>query len=107
MHPAKAMAIKSEINKLQQAKFIFPIKYTSWVSNLIPVTKKQGTIYVCMGFHDLNHACPKYNFSTPFIDQIVDSCANDEALSLRDGFFGYNQICIHPQDQYKTTFTTP
>ena len=40
MHPAKAMAIKSEINKLQQAKFIFLIEYTSWVSNLIPVTKK-------------------------------------------------------------------
>ena len=40
MHLAKAMAIKSEINKLQQAKFIFPIEYTSWVSNLIPITKK-------------------------------------------------------------------
>jgi hypothetical protein len=24
-----------------------------------------------------------------------------------DGFFGYNQIQIHPVDQYKTTFTTP
>jgi hypothetical protein len=24
-----------------------------------------------------------------------------------DGFSGYNQIQIHPVDQYKTAFTTP
>lgn len=24
-----------------------------------------------------------------------------------DGFLGYNQLFINPQDQYKTTFTTP
>jgi hypothetical protein len=24
-----------------------------------------------------------------------------------DGFFNYNQIQIHPADQYKTAFTTP
>jgi hypothetical protein len=44
---------------------------------------------------------------TPFIDQIIDDCAGHEALSFMDGFSGYNQIQIHPTDQYKTTFTTP
>ena len=24
-----------------------------------------------------------------------------------DGFFGYNQIVVHPKDKEKTTFTTP
>jgi hypothetical protein len=43
----------------------------------------------------------------PFIDQIIDDCAGHEALSFMDGFSGYNQIQIHPADQYKTTFTTP
>jgi hypothetical protein len=60
-----------------------------------------------MNFHDLNHACPKDNFPMPFIDQIIDDCAGHEALSFMDGFSGYNQIQIHPADQYKTTFTTP
>jgi hypothetical protein len=60
-----------------------------------------------MDFHDLNHACPKDNFPTPFIDQIIDDCAGHEALSFMDGFSGYNQIQIHPADQYKTAFTTP
>ena len=60
-----------------------------------------------MNFCNLNHACPKDNFPMPFIDQIIDNCVGHEALSFMDGFSGYNQILIHPADQYKTTFTTP
>jgi hypothetical protein len=79
----------------------------SWVSNPVPVDKKHGTIHFCTDFCDLNHAYPKDNFPTPFIDQIIDDFAGHEALSFMDGFSGYNQIQIHLVDQYKTTFTTP
>jgi hypothetical protein len=34
-------------------------------------------------------------------------CAGHEALSFMDGFSSYNQIQIHPADQYKTAFITP
>jgi hypothetical protein len=107
LHPSKVVAIKVEIDKLRAAGFIYPIAYTSWVSNPVPINKKQGTIHVCTEFCDLNHACPKDNFPTPFIDQIIDDYADHEALSFMDNFSGYNQIQIHPVDQYKTTFTTP
>jgi hypothetical protein len=40
LHPAKASAIKAEIDKLCTAGFIYPIAYTSWVSNPVPVDKK-------------------------------------------------------------------
>jgi hypothetical protein len=43
----------------------------------------------------------------PFIDQIIDDYIGHEALSFMDRFSGYNQIQIHPVNQYKTTFTTP
>jgi hypothetical protein len=107
LHPSKYVAIKAKIDKLRTAGFIYPIAYTSWVSNPILVNKKQGTICVCTDFHDLNHAYPKDNFPTPFIDQIIDDYAGHEALSFMDGFSRYNQIQIHPTDQYKTAFTTP
>jgi hypothetical protein len=47
LHPSKAAAIKAEIDKLRAVGFIYPIAYTSWVSNPVPVNKKQGTIHVC------------------------------------------------------------
>jgi hypothetical protein len=68
VNPRKATAIKTEVEKLLKAGFIYPIQLTQWVSNPVPVDKKQGTICVCTDFHDLNKACPKDNYPTPFID---------------------------------------
>jgi hypothetical protein len=107
LHPSKVVAIKAKIDILRTVGFIYPIAYTSWVSNPVPVDKKQGSIRVCTDFHNLNNACPKDKFPMPFIDQIIDDCADHEALSFMDGFSGYNQIQIHPADQYKTAFITP
>jgi hypothetical protein len=107
INPRKAVAIKVEVEKLLKAGFIYPIHLTQWVSNLVPVNKKQGMIHVCTDFRDLNKVCPKDNFPTPFIDQIVDECTGCEAFSFMDGFSGYNQIQIKPEDQHKTTFICP
>jgi hypothetical protein len=83
------------------------VALTDWVSNLVLIDKKQGTIRVCVDYRDINKACPKDNFPTPFIDQIIDDCVGSEIFSLMDGFSGYNQINIVPMDQHKTTFICP
>ena len=75
MNPKKAAAIKAEVEKLLHAGSIYRVPLTDWVSNIVPVMKKQGTIRVCVNYRDVNQACPKYNYPTPFIDQIIDECA--------------------------------
>ena len=107
MHPRKAAAIKAEVEKLLKASFIYPIPLTDWVSNILPVNKKQGTIRVCVDYRDINRACPKDNFPTPFIDQLIDECAGSEIYLFMDGFSGYSQINIAPTDQHKTAFICP
>jgi hypothetical protein len=107
VNPRKAAAIKAEVEKLLKAGFIYPIHFTEWVSNPVPVDKKQGMIHVCTDFRDLNKACPKDNYPTPFIDQIIDECAGCESFSFMDGFSGYNQIQIKPEDQHKMAFICP
>jgi hypothetical protein len=107
VHPRKAAAIKLEVEKLLKAGFIYPVALTDWVSNLVLIDKKQGTIRVCVDYRDINKACPKDNFPTPFVDQIVDDCARRKIFSLMDGFSGYNQINIVPEDQHKTAFICP
>jgi hypothetical protein len=95
------------VEKLLNASFIYLAPLTKWVSNPVPIDKKQGTIHVCMDFHELNKACPKDNFSTTFINQILDDCAGSEVFSFMDGFLGYNHIQIKPEDQHKRTFICP
>ena len=107
MNPKKAPAIKAEVEKLLKVGFIYPVPLTEWVSNPVPVTKKEGAIRVCTDFRDLNLACPKDNYPIPFIDQIIDDCAGSEIFSFMDGFSGYNQIQIKPEDQHKTAFICP
>lgn len=107
LHPRKAAAIKGEVEKLLKDGFIYPIPLTEWVSNIVPVDKKQGTIHVCVDFHDINRAFPKDNYPTPFINQIIDNCAGSDIFSLTDGFSGYNQIKILSTDKHKTAFICP
>lgn len=44
--------VKEEIERLLKAGFFKPIRYAEWVSNLVPVIKKNG--YVCVDFRNLN-----------------------------------------------------
>ena len=47
VNPRKATTVKAEVENLLKAGFIYPIDLTKWVSNPIPVDKKQGTIHIC------------------------------------------------------------
>jgi hypothetical protein len=61
--------------------------------------------YTCfMDFRYLNKACLKDNFPTPFIDHIFDECERSKIISFMDGFSGYNQIQIWPEDEHNMVF---
>jgi hypothetical protein len=56
--PELEQQIEGEVNKLLTAGFIREVKYPRWISNIVPVKKKNGQIRVCVDFRDLNAACP-------------------------------------------------
>jgi hypothetical protein len=41
------------------------------------------------------------------MDHILQKVVGYSIISLLDGFYGYNQVLVHLDDQKKTTFTTP
>ncbi|GJR02124.1 reverse transcriptase domain-containing protein [Tanacetum coccineum] len=62
---------------------------------------------VCIDYRKLNEATRKDHFPLPFMDQMLERLARNEFYCFLDGFSGYFQIPIDPQDQEKTTFTCP
>ena len=59
---------------------------------------------ICIDCRKLNKATRKDHFPLPFLDHMLDRLARHEYYYFLDGYFGYNQIAIAPEDQEKTTF---
>ena len=99
MHPKLKPTVKKELNKLLNAKIIFLVRHTQWVSNLVPVQKKSGEIRLCVNFQNLNRVSDKDKYPVPPMEQILQQVFGSKRLSLLDGFSRYNQVLMSPPDQ--------
>jgi hypothetical protein len=84
--------VKKEIERLIEENFIRPCGYAEWISNIVPVYKKNGKMRVCIDFRDLNRATPMDGYPMPVADLLVDAAAGHKVISFMDGNTGYNQI---------------
>ncbi|XP_057948183.1 uncharacterized protein LOC131143831, partial [Malania oleifera] len=114
-----------EVLKLLAADIIYPISDSKWVSPTQVVPKKSGLTVIenangelipsrkvtgwrmCIDYRKSNSASRKDHFSLPFLDQILEKVASNSFYCFLDGFSGYYQIAVAPEDQEKTTFTCP
>ena len=67
----------------------------------------QNSWRVCIDYRRLNQVTKKDHFPLSFIDQMIERLAGKSHYCFLDGFSGYMQITIAPEDQEKTTFTCP
>ncbi|GJT39140.1 reverse transcriptase domain-containing protein [Tanacetum coccineum] len=125
LNPKVQDVVKNEIVKLLDSGLIYPISDSSWVSPIHVVPKKGGMTVVlndnnelipsrtvtgwrvCIDYRKLNDATRKDHFPLPFIDQMLERLCGNEYYCFLDGFSGFFQIPIAPEDQEKTTFTCP
>jgi hypothetical protein len=117
--------VKKEELELLKVGVIYPISDSEWVSPVQVVLKKGGMTVIhneknelitqraitgwlmCIDYQKLNKATRKDHFPLPFIDEMVERLANHYFFCYLDGYSGYHQILIHPDDQSKATFTCP
>jgi hypothetical protein len=97
--------VQEEVDRLLRAGFIRPCRYAEWVSNIVPVEKKNTRkIRICVDFRDLNRATPKGEYPMPIADILIDSASGNKMISFLDGNASYNQIFMAKEDVSKTAF---
>jgi hypothetical protein len=97
--------VKEEVERLLDAGFIRPYRYEKWVSNIVPMEKKNtGKIQVCIDFCNLNKATPKDEYPITKADMLINNASRHRVISFLDGNAGYNQIFMAEEDMSKTTF---
>ncbi|CAN6725385.1 unnamed protein product [Malus baccata var. baccata] len=125
LNPPMLEVVKKEVIKLLDCGVIYPISDSRWVSPVQVVPKKSGVTVVkneeqelvptrvvtgwrvCIDYRKLNAITRKDHFPLPFLDQMLERLAGYQFYCFLDGYSGYNQIVIAPEDQEKTTFTCP
>ena len=90
-----------------EEKIIVALRHSKWLANVVPARKKNGEIKICIDFRNLNRVSLKDNYPLAKIDHILQKVVVSQRMSMLDGLPGYNQVLVHPDDQEKTTFTTP
>ena len=116
LNPTLKDVVKKEVLKLLDAGIIYPISESKWVSPVQVVPKKCGITVVkneaneliptrtvtgwrvCIDYRKLNYATRKDHFPLPFIDQMLEKLAGHDYYCFLDGYSGYNQIYIAPED---------
>ena len=62
------LKVKEEVERLLQAGFIRPAMSVEWLSNIVPILKKNGKLHVCIDFRNLNTTTPKDEYLMPIAD---------------------------------------
>lgn len=71
INPTLAPKMKEELMKMRNAGIIEPIRHSTWVSNLVPVRKKNGDIRLCVDFRNLNISSLKDNYALPNMEDLL------------------------------------
>ena len=77
-----------------------------WASLVVMVKKKDGSLWFCVDFRQLNADTIKDAHPIPLVDDLLDVLHGARWFSTRDLKIGYWQVPIQEQDKEKTAFRT-
>lgn len=73
--------IETEVKKIFNAKVTVPLRFSKWISNLVPVRKNSGEIRLCVNFRSPNKVSLKENYPLPNIDYILQRVVGSRQIS--------------------------
>ena len=98
--------VKQEMEEMLDSGIIVPSQ-SPWSAPIVPVTKKDGSLRLCVDFRRLNSVSKADAYPIPRVDELIDRLDKAKYLSVIDLTRGYWQIPLVKTAQEKTAFSTP
>jgi hypothetical protein len=106
-NPRYIVMVKEELDKLLEVRFIRHVEIIEWVSLVVLVLKRNGNLKVCVNYKFLNKVFKEDRNPLSFCEKNLEKVVKHKMYTFGNGYKGYHQMKIVPNDQLKTTFTTP
>nr|XP_037274126.1 uncharacterized protein K02A2.6-like [Rhipicephalus microplus] len=100
--------LRQELKRMEKASIIVKVdEPTDWVSPLVVVHKKDGTLRICMDPRGVNRSIKREHYPMPSRDDIESELAGAQYFSRLDANAGFHQIPLDEATSRICTFATP
>jgi len=106
----KKEAMKTELTRWLLDKIITCTSVTEptdWVSSVLAVPKKDGSVRICLDPKDLNTAIKHSHYPLPTVEDVTSPLTNAKVFSVLDAKSGFWQVKLTENSSYLTTLTPP
>ncbi|XP_023806199.1 uncharacterized protein LOC111946697 [Oryzias latipes] len=104
--PADIEDVRKHLQELLGAGIIKESR-SPYASPIVIVRKKNGAIRMCIDYRLLNSRTVPDQYTTPCIEEALDSLSGSKWFSVLDLRSGYYQIAMAEEDKEKTAFICP
>nr|GEY14192.1 reverse transcriptase [Tanacetum cinerariifolium] len=103
MAPIELKELKEQLQALLDLGFIC-LSVSLWGAPVLFVKKKDGSMRLCIYYHELNRVTIRNRYPLARIDDLFDQLQGAKFFSKIDFRSGYHQLRVKEQDIPKTTF---
>ena len=96
--------VEFELNRLQAAGVIKPVKISEWAAPIVPVVKPDGSLRICGDYKvTINQAAKPDTYPLPKIEDLFTSLSGGKFFSKVDLANAYLQILLDEESKEYTT----
>lgn len=100
--------VKAELAQMEHNGIITAVtEPTDWVHPIVIITKKDGTVRICLDPRNLNAAVKRHHYRIPVPEELFAQLSGCTVFSVLDAKSAFWQLALDEESSYLCTFATP
>ncbi|XP_041957495.1 uncharacterized protein K02A2.6-like [Alosa sapidissima] len=99
--------VDAELDQLEKAGIISPVKHSEWVAPVVPLVKRDNTIRLCGDYKlTVNQAATTETYPLPRIEELMATLSGGTIFSKIDLASAYQQVLLEDESKKLLTINT-